>query len=1316
MSHDLTPQLAPDGRLEMRRWLGEGASGTVYEAWDAERGSTVAVKVLRALGPADLYRFKNEFRTLADTVHPNLVQLYELFSDGERWSFTMELVDGVDFATWVRGERRGEDGTLPEQPPTVVGIERRALERSEGQAEAIAGEAAQAAAPAGPAFDEHRLRAAMVQLAQGLTALHSGGKLHRDLKPTNVLVAATGRVVLLDFGLIREAVPNQTYQSLHEGIVGTPAYMAPEQAAGLEVSAASDWYAVGAMLYEALTGRPPFVGGGLRVLIEKQSQDPPHPSAWLGDAARHARDLQDLAMELLARDPEKRPSGRVVLRRLGATANPRGPFSASTSGPLAPVLVGRGEELAFLRDAYRAAQRKQVTVLVTGDPGSGKTALVRRFLDGLRESDAPPVLLSGRCYLNESLPYKAVDSLMDALSRYLRGLPREVTRALMPDDVQALARLFPVLGRVEAVSAAERKVLEVPDSLELRRRAFGALRELFARLAARQPLVLWVDDLQWGDADSAALLAELARPPEPPPLLLLGCVRSDAAASPLVDGLRRSAALPAAAVELRELVVGPLPLAAAEAIARHLLAERPEGAGHDGEGREAGREGDGDAAQDLDATANLQPTAASAGDAGVATILARAAGGNPFVLQALVRYAQVVSQPESDRSDHGNLAFSFPSLDALVTALLDRLPADARALLEVVAVAAHPLTVNAAATAARLEGGLQAALTVLRAGKLVVVREAGGTRWVEPYLTRIAEAVHAVLPGEQRRAVHARIASALLLDSTVDPEKLALHFSAAGEQDRAAEYALRAARRARETLAFDREVELLRLVLGLGHPGEEERRARLVELGEAATNAGRGGEAAEAYLAAVPGAKAGEAIELRRRAAEQLLVSGHVDAGVRAIEEVLSSIGMSLPKSHRAALVSLLWRRLLLRLRGTRFRERDSTQIAAERLIAIDTCWSVTVGLGLVDTIRGLDFGTRGLLLALRAGEPSRVARMLALEVGVSGTGGTKNAEATERIVQQAMRLAKKLADPRVEGLATVTSGIAAYLRGDFALARERFERGEKILRERCRGVTWELDTATTMLFRVLLFLGDWAEVRRRLPGALEAFAARGDLYAETNVRSRIAWVARLMDDDPEGARREAVEAVARWSHASFHLQHYWQLTGFTEIALYEGRGQQAWEVIEHSWPLLTATNLLRVQFTRTEASHLRLRAAVAAMAADGLDGAMYRRLRPLVARDLAALERGGPGWAEAYTLLLRAGLASLEGDREAAAALLGRAAIAAERHDLGFYAAAARLRLARLPGDADGDAARSAGAFMTGQGARRPERWCDVLAPGGWD
>ena len=499
--------------------------GVVYDALDAESGRRVALKTLTNLDGQGLLRFKNEFRALADLSHPNLVSLGELVEARGSWFFTMEYVPGVDFMRYVRGEATGGEATLQGSAETLAAassdVTARAVPPRGRWAEPVRPEEP-AATPRG--FDEARLRSALVQLARGLCVLHAAGKVHRDIKPANIRVTPEGQVVILDFGLVSDVAVDDRAPDDH--IVGTASYMAPEQAASQRIGPEADWYAVGVLLYEAVVGRVPHVGSWLQVIMDKQMFPPPAPRARVPSMPR---DLDALCVALLAVDPRARPSGREVLSRLGA-GEAGDTALATSSSTQAPPFVGRRLELAALTTAFadRARSQAPVAVLIEGESGVGKSAVVRQFLDELSQTEPRVVVLAGRCYERESVPFKAFDGVVDALSRYLLRLDDEAAGALLPKQAKLMAQVFPVLRQLKAFTMAGAVDARL-DPHELRARLFAAVRETMGRLAARWPLVIAIDDLQWADQDSRALLAEVLRAPDAPPLLLIATVRPEGA-------------------------------------------------------------------------------------------------------------------------------------------------------------------------------------------------------------------------------------------------------------------------------------------------------------------------------------------------------------------------------------------------------------------------------------------------------------------------------------------------------------------------------------------------------------------------------------------------------------------------------------------------------------------------------------------------------------------------------------------------------------------------------------------------------------------
>ena len=1232
--------------------------GVVYEAFDRVRATRVALKTIRVLDATGLFRFKNEFRALVDVSHPNLASLHELDSGGDGAFFTMEYVDGRDFFRFVSDAPRvtsSTESTLsadPVRPPPG------------GSASRLATAAVAPEERPPIACDPARLRAALVQLVAGVAALHACGKLHRDLKPSNVLVTADGRVVVLDFGLVA-SLERDRLESADQSVVGTPEYMSPEQAAVAGLGEASDWYSVGVMLYEALAGVLPFSGPPLKVIIDKQRFDPPRP----GELVTGVPDeLDALCMDLLQRDPKRRPTVHAILERLGGDGPrptvPREP--PSTMPSIATTFVGRDAHMQALAEAYAASvQGTPVVAHVRGSSGMGKSTLVRRFLELLGRDT---VVLSGRCYERESVPYKALDSVVDSLSRHLRRLDRHAVEAVLPIEIHALARVFPVLSRVEAIATAPLPAYSIPDPQELRGRAANALRELLSRMAARRPLVLWIDDLQWGDVDSAALIRELLRPPAPPPMLMILSYRAEDASAAIIGELHD--ARDRGGAEVREIVVAPLDVRDAESLAAAQL-------------------GPGEASRAL------------------AAIIARESCGNPLFVDELVRHV-----------GHGNdvdRTGAALRLDDVLFEQITALPDDARRLLEVVATAGQPLGRTAAANAAELEGEREVtALAVLRAGRLVRSMRTADRYDVVTYHDRIRETVMGRLDPAERKRLHHRVALALVAAGEGDLEALFAHFREAGDARRAAEFATAAAAKAVDALAFERAATLWRGALGLPGLSDESRRDLRWKLGDALANAGRGGEAADAYLEAATAASKGSALELRRRAAEQLMRSGRISQGIRLIDDMLAAVDARLWTSPLMILLSLLLLGLRIRLRGLRFVPRDESERSAKDLVGVDLLWSVGLTLAMVRPVLAKVYQRKHLLRALRTGEPSRVARGIALETTASSLAGVPAHGRTEALLAAARELARRVDSPYCHAWVASAEGIRCYLEGRFRAALEHCDKAAAIFRDHCVGATYETASVDMFALQSLFQLGEMALLARRLPALTEEARVRGDLYLLTNIRIGLINSVWLAADDDARAEQELDEAMALWGTPEQQLQQYYELLARVQIELYRGRGLAGLAMIDARWPTMRRAHLHRIQIVRLQLAHLRARALLAAVTAGEELGARATELIASALGEARGIQRERLAWSNGLARLIEAAVHARRSDRDRALSTLTTAIDDLAASDMKLWAAAARRRRGELLGGDDGRAlVAAADEAMRAEGVEDPVRYCAMLAPG---
>jgi serine/threonine protein kinase/tetratricopeptide (TPR) repeat protein len=478
--------------------IGSGGMGEVYQAEDTKLGRTVAIKVLPAAANENLTakrRFLKEAQSASALNHPNIVTIHAI-EEAEGLDFiVMEYIEGQTLKAMIE-----RDGALPLAKLCDIGI----------------------------------------QVADALEAAHEIGLVHRDVKSANILVTPRGLAKVLDFGLakivrtVADAVNNEAPTLVNltdEGtVLGTAAYMSPEQTRGEVLDSRSDIFSLGCVLYEAATRSLPFTGPSmLAVMHAIATTDPAAPSRIRPELPREF----DMIIErALAKDKDRRYQS--VAEMAEALRSLRATLTGQWSG--APIVydkdlidsrssafVGREPELQKLEGLLRQAiDGSGRVVFITGEPGIGKTSLSDEFLRRARAKYSGLLISRGRC-VEQYGTGEAYLPFLDAIGALLDGPARErlgaVMRTYAPTWCAQLPAAFASTGAFERLqqetigATKERMMREMGDALGM--------------FATTSPIVLLLEDLHWADPSSVDLLRHLCQRIGSQRLLIAGTFRPE---------------------------------------------------------------------------------------------------------------------------------------------------------------------------------------------------------------------------------------------------------------------------------------------------------------------------------------------------------------------------------------------------------------------------------------------------------------------------------------------------------------------------------------------------------------------------------------------------------------------------------------------------------------------------------------------------------------------------------------------------------------------------------------------------------------------
>lgn len=734
--------------------LGEGGMAVVFRAVHRSTGEIVALKASRPGLRAD-EAIRSEARALARVRDPGVVRVLAQGSEqGEPW-YAMELFGSGTMhsrlaAIWAGGggqtstadtfafDGTEEAGPPPTAPPVFSEAPQTRAQVANGQLQAV--------------LDLFHA------LCRSLAALHANGIVHRDLKPANVFLREDGSPVVADLGLVsrnRGAFGREAFEVT--GVVaGTVNYMSPEQARGLPVDARADLYSLGAMLFEALTGRIPLASPSALTALQRVLQEAARPPSDFVDGVPPALDA--LVLRLLEKPPNKRlgyaEDVAAVLEAAGARPAPL-PFPGRTY-LYRPALAGREEPLeALTRVLENTRKRRGGFALLEGESGVGKTTLAAAVASWAGTHGF--AVLSGECLPERAGPDTRIE-LGGAPFHPLRGLLESVgdvcrNSSIAQDDglypaLRILAGIEPSVASIPAVARLPEPQPVPPDVAA--ERTYHALRGVLNWwLSRRGPTLLVLDDLQWVDEQTGHFLTKLdADWLGTRPLLILATMRTGEGG----EVTRQLRDRPDATA----ILVNRLDQTAVGAVVRDMLAWD-------------------------------SPPEKLVAD------LHRMSSGNPFFVAEYLRLAAsegfLVRQGGGWRvaSDRADQALPEPaSIAELVNARLSGLASAPMQLLETAAVLGRVFTLEHVGRATGLdEAAVDAALPELLARQII---ESNGAEWRFGH-DRLRETVYQTLADERRRQLHAAAANVLSADGATDAPwaTIARHWREAGDKGRALE-------------------------------------------------------------------------------------------------------------------------------------------------------------------------------------------------------------------------------------------------------------------------------------------------------------------------------------------------------------------------------------------------------------------------------------------------------------------------------------------------------------------------------------------------